>query len=472
MQRTDEQQAIQLLSKKLSSFKGKLTASDAATATGLAIHETKDALEILMNQFACKLQVTEQGEILYDFGSTLRRRGEKTFRERLEEIEEVAWKIFKAVFKVWITVMLVVYFVIFVTILLALLLGGSRGKGSKKVKLNWVFDFLGDLFTATARGNMLLYATDPGGYRHKRYAQTTRRDPTQLEPKKRFVQSIYDYVFGPDRAAFDPLANAKEAAAYLRTSNGILTTSDIVALAGYDFSEADERMTDYLTRFRGHADITEDGVLYGSFNELLRSGDAETQEAKVELFWNEYEAPFELTGNTSGRNTFITFANAFNLVFSFLFLTGGIELGYEDITFDQGLVSIVLGWIPFVFSFLFFLVPAIRSFDVKKRERARKERNVKRRIVRAIFERTKEKTTLEQILEAVNRGPEEKLSATVIETYLNALLIELQGTSDFDDHGTVRYHFPRIAREEETASKLRVRANVEEREIGKVIYNT
>lgn len=472
MQRTDEQQAIQLLSKRLSSFKGKLTASDAASATGLAIHETRDALEILMNRFVCTLHVTENGEILYDFGSALRRRGEKTLRERMDELGEFAWKMFKAVFKVWITVTLVVYFIIFVTILLALLLSGSRGKGSKKVKLGGVFDFLADLFTASARGNMLLYATDMGGYRHKKYVQTKRRDSSQQEPKKRFVQSIYDYVFGPDRLAFDPLANAKEAAAYLRTSNGILTTSDIVALAGYDFDEADERMTDYLTRFRGHADITDGGVLYGSFDELLRSGDADTQEASVELFWNEYEAPFEFTGNSSGRNAFITFANTFNLIFSLLFLTGGMELGYEDFTFDQGWVTIVLGWVPFIFSLLFFLVPANRWFEVKKRERARKERNIKRRIVRAIFERSKEKTTLEQIVDAVNRGPEEKLSATVIETYINALLIKLQGNSEIDDHGVVLFHFPRIAREEETASKLRAHVRAEEREVGKVIFKT
>ncbi len=470
MQKTDEQQSLNLLTSKLKSVKGKITVSDAATLTGLAIHEAKDALDVLMNRYACKLQVTESGEILYSFGDTLRRRGEKTLNDYMEELGEFLWKAFKVFFKIWITVMLVVYFVIFVIIVIAAIIAmltGSKG-GGKKIRLGWIVDLFADLFTATARAGVYVYAIDTHGYRHRTYAQAQRKDKTKPEIKKRFVQSVYDYVFGPLRPEYDPLANAKEAASYLRASKGILTTSEVVALAGYSFDEADDKFTDYLTRFQGRPDITEDGVVFGKFDQLLLSAGKEIESIKVELFWDEYEAPFNLNGNSSGRNTFITFANAFNLILSFIFLTGD----YESVSFGQNAITestitIVLGWIPFIFSAIFFLVPLVRFFRIRKQEQLRRERNIKRRLVRYIY--LGRDFILAEITEAVNRGSEEKLSEKIVDSYLNKLLLELQGETKLDENGIVQYSFPRIAREYQIVKKLRESVKDFQGSLGQVI---
>lgn len=472
MQSTEE--SVRILTTKLMRVRGRLTVADASTATGLSIEEAHDALNEMMNAYVCRLQVTESGEILYDFGSSLRRRGEMTFKEKLAAIRAGLWKAFTVVFKIWITVMLVVYFVIFVVLLLAILLS-SQGKDRKGVRLGWIGDLFADLFFFSSRGMVLGYGTDRYGYRHRTYRQSTRKDENRAEPRKRFVQSVYDFVFGPPRPSFDPFANEKEVLAWLRANKGVLTTAEIIALAGWTYPEAEERMADYLTRFKGVADITDDGVLIGTFPRVLAQGDAALEGGSVELFWDEFEAPYQLTGNTSGRNAAILGMNAFTLVFSAVVvlspalqariseLTGGLT-GSGDV------MMVVLGWIPFIFSLLFFLVPFARWLQVKRDEAARVERNKLRRVTRIVFDTVGYDVTLGDVMSAVNRGGKNPLSEAEVKRLLERVLSGLQGSSDLREDGTTVYRFQRLHTEHTTVARVRAQSG-ESGSLGDVIFD-
>ena len=138
---------------------------------------------------------------------------------------------------------LVVYFVIFVILLIALLASGRDSK--KSVKLGWIGDLFADLFWISSRNMAIVHAVDSGGYRHRAYRQQKRRGG-EVESGKRFVQSVYDFVFGPARPDYDVFANEKEVAAWLRGNHGILTMTELVALAGWTYEEASERMADFV----------------------------------------------------------------------------------------------------------------------------------------------------------------------------------------------------------------------------------
>ena len=125
-------QPVQIIEKFLRSDRQRFTLTEASAATGISIDDARGALDELIRKYIARIQVTENGDLIYDFGKPLRRWGEKTFAEKWQSFLEWCWKVFKIVFKAWIAVTLVVYFVIFVVILLALLIASSSDKNSKK----------------------------------------------------------------------------------------------------------------------------------------------------------------------------------------------------------------------------------------------------------------------------------------------------------------------------------------------------
>lgn len=467
--------AVRLLEKSLGRVRGRITTSDASVSTGLPLEHAREALETLMNRYVCRLQVTESGEVLYDFGSSLQRRGEKSLRDHLRTVGELLWKAFTIGFKIWITVMLVVYFVLFLLILLALLFGGRDSK--KSIKLDWIGDLFADMFWVSSRHMMIVRAVDSRGYAHRAYRQQQRRAP-EAEPKKRLVQSVYDFVFGPPRPEFDPFANEKEVAAWLRRGRGLLTMTELIALAGWTYDEASERMADYLTRFKGEATITDDGVLVGDFRRLLASGDGAVDDGKVELFWDEYEAPYELTGNSAGRNFFIGGLNAFNLVFSLVIFTSPdlrwqleyllYEYGYD---ISAGPLFFFLGVVPLLFSLLFFAVPLLRTLPTRRRERQRRLRNERRRVLRHVFARKGKPASLADYVGDLKSDGNRALEETEVRRILEELLPRYGGRTDLEEDGTVLYIFDRIEREQEAAVRLRADRPVDTA-LGEVIFDT
>jgi hypothetical protein len=470
---TTPEETVRLLEGKLRPAKGQLTVSDAAAATGLPVVHMQEALAVLMNRYVCRLRVTEHGEVLYDFGSSLRRRGEKTFREKLQTVRTWLWKAFTVGFKVWITVMLVLYFIVFVLLLLALVFSGRDSK--KSIKLDWIGDLFADIFWISSRNMVIVRTMDGAGYSHKAYRQRQRRSEG-VEPKKRLVQSVYDFVFGPPRPNYDPFANEKEVAAWLREHRAVLTMTDLVALAGWTYDQASERMADYLTRFRGEATITDDGVLIGDFQQMLATGSTQIESGKVELFWDEYEAPYEMTGNTSGRNAAIVAVNAFNLIFSTVILfSSGMRAQLEILLYEFGIgggfLLFALGIIPFLFSLLFFAVPILRLPSTRRLEAARKKRNEHRRVLRHIFARKGGAVSLADLLADVNGDGSRAMTEADVRRIVEELIPIYGGQSDLSEDGSVVYIFDRIGREEEAASSARIERSGTE-VLGTVIFDT
>jgi hypothetical protein len=71
-----EQDAVALVEQQLQRQQRRFTLTEAAAMTGLAIDTAREALEALLTKYVCRLQVSEYGDLIYNFGETLRRRAE------------------------------------------------------------------------------------------------------------------------------------------------------------------------------------------------------------------------------------------------------------------------------------------------------------------------------------------------------------------------------------------------------------
>jgi hypothetical protein len=459
---------VRRIERQLQRGKRYFTLTDAAAMTGLSVDETRDALEALLTKYVCRLQVSENGDLIYHFGDVLRRRGEKSLAEHVAAFATVCWKLFTLVYKAWIALTLVVYFVAFLALLVVALVALSGRQSSERQRrrsapldLRMLGYLFADIFRWRTVTETLEQGRDRYGYRYRRY----RPQPAVFNAgKKSFMASVYDFVFGPPRAARDPLANYQEVAAYLRQHQGLVTASDLSALAGWTLPQAETFLTECIIRFRGAGKVSDNAVLYGEFDEIVRSVGTANDGAVV-YYWDEYEPDHELTGNSPTRNLVIGLMNGFNLLLALLVVRGSFAWLFAAQYTDPSLaflpaygpfIEIVLGWVPLVFSLLFFVIPLVRLLRLQALRRQQHAQNIRKRLLKAIFTVQGQPQTLPEIQAAVNTAAEaEFLSPQVIEDTMKTLALDLEGDMQVTETAQVQFSFPRMQRELQEMHALR-----------------
>lgn len=482
----EEKQQVEVLEKYVQQKSKQFTVNDAAAVTGLPVLETEYAIKDLMEKYDCKLKVTEGGDLIYDFGSRLHRRTAISFAERFNNFMKVIWRGFTIFYKVMISVFLVVYFIIFLFLVLALVvaaLSGGKDNNSKGVGqlLYFVFRIFLSIFQwQTIMGYGYMYRrTDRHGYNYRHYTEkpgvlaearsrkrAKRGKKTDSKDKKGFVASIYDFVFGPPRVPTDPFAEQRELATFLRDNKGLVSVAELQALSGWTRDEANNFMTEVLGAYDGKAKISPNALLYGDFSEFIRSKDR-TGEAPVIWYWDEYEPEYEITGNKTGRNAGITAINAFNLILSATVIWGPLGA-----IFNFGnLATIFLGWVPLVYSTIFFLIPLIRIFLLRRKRKKQHKINIRKRLMKAIYQDHTAELTLEQLTEIANEKAttEEKLNEKVVEDIMMDVIYDLGGESYLNANNKIAYKFDQLDAELDEIEQLR-KEKRDDSDLGEIVF--
>jgi hypothetical protein len=467
------QEAVTRIEQQLQQGQRHFTLTDAAAMTGLGIDESREALDALLTKYVCRLQVSENGDLIYHFGDTLRRRGEKTFAEHLAVFASGLWKVFTVVYKAWIAVTLVVYFLLFLALLIVALVAMSSRQSSERerrrgstVDLGILAHLFANIFRWRTVTGTMDYTRDRHGYRYRHYEP---QPGVWNTIRKSFIASVYDFVFGPPRVALDPLANQREVAAYLRQHKGLIVAAELSALAGWTWSQAETFLTECILRYRGAGKVSDNAVLYAEFDELVRSvGTVESGD--IVYYWDEYEPEYELTGNSATHNLIISLLNSFNLLFSGLVIGGSFAWLWDArepaalafLTAYGPFLQLLLGWIPLVFSSLFFLIPLVRLVRLQALQRWQHQQNIRKRLFKAIFAAEGQPQTLPEVHAAVNAAAaEEALDTPVIETALQELALELDGEMEVTEAAALRFSFPRLRRELLEVQQLRTQRRVD-----------
>lgn len=488
----NEEQTVELLETYLHKNSRQFTVSDAASVTGLPVLETEYGIKTLMQRYDCKLQVTDQGDLIYDFGKRLHRRYAKSIGERLRALGRSIWRGFVVVYKVGMSVLLTVYFIVFLVIIIGVMLAALGGGKDNKAG-----DAVGSVIYALLRGFLAIFewstifggstyvAHNREGYPYRHYhekpsavEQAKRRKLTPYEQEaefsnpqkgnsKGFAASTYDFVFGPPRVQISPLANRQEVASFLRQHKGVVSTAEIQALAGWTRDEAENFMTECLGYFDGRAVLSLNNTLYGDFSELVRSKDR-SGEVPYVFYWDEYEPDYDLTGNSTGRNVGLIFMNIFNLVMSFVAL-GFVLFEWEMPTYS--LAAILLGWFPLVYSVLFFLIPAVRAIFLPAQRRRQRMVNIRKRLYKAVFQSHTPRISLKRLTEIANekRATEAVLDADTVHRVMMDCIHDLRGDSYLDPQtNEIMYNFEELDRELTDIEQVR-KEKREDKDLGDII---
>ncbi len=428
----------------LAAAKKPVTESDVAAATALPASTVDLCMRDALQAFEARLDVREDGSLVYDFGKKLVPRGKRPWSYWLRKAGGALWKGFTVFFKAWTAVMLVGYVIVFSLIILIALIAISVAAEEDVGATAGIEAFvrlLGSIFADfVTHSTFVAISTDHHGYAHRRYepkasAWKKKRKPQSTSTEaKSFVASVYDFIFGPERAPFDEGAQTREVISFVRESLGRLTISDVQGLSGYSRKEAESFFARFVGEFDGEVTFDEQGTLQATFPRLLESAGREQDEPIVH-YWDEYEPPYEQTGNTGSRNFAIGALNTFNLMMSGIGISafGGV-LGAAATGLGWG-----LGIVPFVFSLLFFAIPVGRAGANLVRNRRQHQHNIRKRIFHAAFETDAPHVRVRDLLAAANqmRTTEEVLKLDDIDDALREMIDDLGGELDVDDEGEI-----------------------------------
>lgn len=444
--------------------KGVATVGDVAADSGLPLGETEQTLRHMLSFYKSHLDVDDDGNLLYRFDPELKRRGEEPGRA-WHNFKKAMWTAFMAFFKVWIMVTLVGYTAIFILLLLAVGIAGmaassqsdnDRGGGELlRLPLILVMRILEMFFWINLFDDRRGYG---GGYQTQRgYRQVQHKAHKKTE--KPVYQRIFDYVFGPQLKS-DPLAAERAFAQFVRMRRGRITAAEWSSRTGLSLANAENALTASVMRYSGDIDVSNDGTLIYTFDELRVTSATDSERASsadLPPIWERKVKVTPLTGNKGSTNTWITIFNGFNLLMSaaVLSMAGDLMLSSGETL----ALTIGLGWVPLVFSLMFFFIPFIRSIQRRKAVRQAAKENERRQMMQAVFLSTETGTAYPVHQQALP------------EPMATQLLNDFEGDIKVSSDGQTAYVFPRVAEQFRDAQWARQAAQ-ENVVFGKTVFSS
>lgn len=417
------------IEKVIEKAKGKLTLAEITAETALPIDDARSLLNVLLERYNCRVNMdSAQGNIVFNFEYPLKRRDAKSFKEIAVKVGTALWKGFQIVYKASLGVLLIVYTTFFVLVLIALFLRNSDDSDDNISDL--VFGIFRAIFEALQFKAMIDMTTDyvqDGDYYYKQYRKPENKG-------KGFIQSVFHFVFGPERPKYNPISDSLEAIAFIRQNNGKLNAGQIITLTGADYDTAESKLAEYAGKFAGELYIDENGVVTGEFHQLMHSTNQQLKGGRIEYYKNEIEPPVEFTGNTAGRNTAIIAMNVFNLTMSVMVVA----------MFEASVIGIFAGILPMLISVLYFLIPIVRIPSYFKSKRNRKYSKLRKKIIGLISEYSSAKLTKNDLYKILKN---EEADESDIDAAMSNICAELQGEVNLNQNSEAIYQFDRLSRE-------------------------
>lgn len=450
---------------------GVATAGDVAADTGLGYDQTEIALREMLTLYRSHLDVDDDGNLRYRFDPAFSRRGAEPGKA-WRTFKRGAWKAFMAFFKVWTMVMLVGYTVLFVLLLVAVGIAGfaasmqsDEGEGGGQIGILpfllvarfLEFMFWWNLFSPDYdRG----YGRGYGRRRQRRGGLFGRLSQQEHKrPSKPFYQKIFDYLFGPQaqKEKSDPLGPERAFAQFVRSRKGRITAAEWASRTGQTLEEAENALTASIVRFNGDVDVSDDGVLVYRFDELVVTAEEGERHDELPPIWQRRVSVPDFTGNKSSSNTWISVLNGFNLAMSGFVVFSAMSAGAAA-AIPLG-VTIGLGWVPFIFSLMFFAVPIMRKFSHNKRKAHAERENERRQSLSIVFESARDGEA--------RPVPDSSVPAKFQDNFL----LGYDGDIQVTDEGLTVFRFPRVAEEFEAGDDARTSA-ANEVVFGKTVFSS
>ena len=363
----------------------RVTVGDVAAKSGLNLEVAQQGLLALASETQAHMQVSEVGEIAYEFPKNFRGvLRSKYWQLRMRELLSKVWQVAFYVVRISFGIMLLVSILIIAIAIFALMIaassqggggnsrndrrGGGMSFGFSPFNIFYLFDF------NYGRGRRRYPNRPSGGWSGRGRSQSSGE-------KLQFLEAIFSFLFGDG----DPNANIEErrwqTIGTVITNNGGAITAEQIAPYLDDLGEGWEKeyedyMLPVLSRFNGQPEVSPTGEMIYYFPDLQVSAKQRSQ-SSVSAYLKETKRKF--TQASSDQVMLSIGLGAANLI-------GALVLqGMLQDAIAQGIVlpaaavfaQSVLGLLMF-YGIAFLSIPLVRYFWVQWRNSKIEQRNDER----------------------------------------------------------------------------------------------
>lgn len=444
----------------LKEHSGAVTTADIVVRTGLPALVLEPVFRDMVLRYDCTVDVTADGQLRYVFAPPFTPLSDPNNLARMR-LKRSLWRAFVTLFKIAIMVVLVGYVVVFI-VLAVLAFAAMLSKNSDDNRRSG----------PASRGNSSGYgggmSMDPSwiwlvGDRRAPRPRRGRFDaPPPTDPRP-FYEKIFSFVFGVQTPDNDPLLDDKQLLAWIVAERGVISPLELSARTGWSPRASERESSKLIASFDGGVELLPDGATLFAFDDLRDHIPSGTP--PIPMFWDRWEFKETTTGNSGSTNTLIIALNLF-VLFGAIFLVPALIEPALQLGADEGLLWVVLVGFPALYVATFFTVPALRAATtVRKENRAREERNLRRLALREIYERARRGQTMLRefdIVDAAMRRTPAQIALPVslqksLTRVVREIAFEWEAPADIDDRGDRVYDFGSIQRSLENAAAYRAR---------------
>jgi flagellar basal body-associated protein FliL len=347
-----------------------VTIGDVATQAGLELNVTQQGLLALASEAGGHLQVTDSGDILYQFPKNFRTILRNRFwRLRLQELWQKIWGalfyLIRISFGVILIISIIVMFLAIVAILIAVNSKDSDSNSGGDRDGGGFFFFPTDIFW--------IFNPSPD---YNRYESRAGHGKSSSARSMNFLEAIFSFLFGDGNPNEDLEEKRWQTIGTLIRNQGGAIAAEQVAPYLDNVTSSNQETEDYilpvLARFNGYPQVSDQGDLIYYFPELQVTAKKRTLTA-ISSYLNEKRWQFSQAD--SGQIMLSLGLGTVNIVLALML--GGLLRQYGAGIAIASLIQPVYG-VLLIYAIAFLAIPLGRYFWLQWQNQGIDSRNQKR----------------------------------------------------------------------------------------------
>lgn len=398
-----------------------LTPADLIVRTGLSVYQVQDALEELIKTHPCRLQVSENGEIIYQFD----------FLKEKNTVSKFLGKVWNSTKKG-------------VTNFVKWRVSNDLYKNYGSSVVNWVIALapISPLIPFYFLFRKTIPSFKAKTEEIKNFFLEGEKPPYPDAFRKDDIKKIaFDFIFG-EKENIDKLDLEKRILSYIDLHKGKITTADLVMLTGWSFEKAEQEATKLMVQYHGNVYVTEEGIIIYDFPQVdsLQKVWHNTNPHLTPYIWDNLPPLRKWNSNYSSENVVMAKAITIQFLYTLFFVPLWLWL-IEGSLFGSSLFGFFYYgfWIALSFAYSTFLPTyIIGKRKMLKENKKRKAQNDYFSFLQKIGQEKEAAILYDENTENQEVGNQ---------NFYSRALEEWQGEIKNDEQGNIVYHFERLARE-------------------------
>lgn len=389
-----------IIKKSMDNPRNYMTLPEACLKTGLNIKEAEQGVMHLISEYRGHISVTEKGHLMFRFPYGMQKPwlNKKYFFRVYSKIKDKLIGITKVILRSWISIVMITYLATFIIVLILIAFAkrdakGDRGIFGDSLILHFLIRLIFDSLFWT------FHPFSPFSYKNSNKTIINHKKSSKIDTK--FYEKINQFIFGIEKPSDDILSINKKLLQHIYLNNGYTSLYEIMKIIPMSKDNIQSLLAEFVLNYNGEIIINDNGSVTYYFADIIKNNTniLQINDNKTLNIWNIKKKIPSLTGNSLKMNFLIILMNGFNLITSFFIIKNDLTINkikyiisatnasnFDSLFIDNiyNNTPLLLGWIPFSFSALIFIIPTVRILFRNKNIKMIKNENGYKGLIKGV----------------------------------------------------------------------------------------